>query len=225
VVREPSQAVIDAVLFDWRGTVFYDEDDSTWVRNSAASIGRELDTKSVDAIVARLKATEDKPDIKAALDACDHSLEAHRAALLAWFRAAEIDDELAYAIWARDGEADASFPFPDTHEVMEELRRRDIPIAVVSNIHYDIRPHFIRHDLDRFVNEYVLSFELGFQKPDLRMYTTALSLLGVEPERALMVGDRPELDAVAADGGIMTLILPATPAGAKHGLDAVLRLV
>jgi HAD superfamily hydrolase (TIGR01549 family) len=217
--------VIEAVLFDWRGTVFYDEDDATWVRNSAASIGRELDGKTIDAIVARLKETESIPHIKAALDACDHSLEAHRAAILDWYRAAEIDDELAYAIWARDGDADASIPFPDTHEVMDELRRRGIRIAVVSNIHYDIRPHFVRHDLDRFVNEYVLSFELGYQKPDARMYTTALSLLAVDPQRALMVGDRPELDAVAADAGIMTLVLPSTPVGARHGLDAVLRLV
>ena len=217
--------MIEAVLFDWRGTVFYDEDDATWVRNSAASIGRELDGKTIDAIVARLKETESIPHIKAALDACDHSLEAHRAAILDWYRAAEIDDELAYAIWARDGDADASIPFPDTHEVMDELRRRGIRIAVVSNIHYDIRPHFVRHDLDRFVNEYVLSFELGYQKPDARMYTTALSLLAVDPQRALMVGDRPELDAVAADAGIMTLVLPSTPVGARHGLDAVLRLV
>ena len=217
--------MIEAVLFDWRGTVFYDEDDATWVRNSAASIGRELDGKTIDAIVARLKETESIPHIKAALDACDHPLEAHRAAILDWYRAAEIDDELAYAIWSRDGDADASIPFPDTHEVMDELRRRDIRIAVVSNIHYDIRPHFVRHDLDRFVNEYVLSFELGYQKPDARMYTTALSLLAVDPQRALMVGDRPELDAVAADAGIMTLVLPSTPVGARHGLDAVLRLV
>jgi HAD superfamily hydrolase (TIGR01549 family) len=225
VVREPSASVIEAVLFDWRGTVFYDEDDSTWVQHSAASIGRNLDAASVDAIVARLKETETQPHIKAALDACDHSLDAHRTAILAWYRAADIDEELAVAIWARDGEADASSPFPDTHEVMEELRRRDIRIAVVSNIHYDIRPHFIRHDLDQFVNEYVLSFELGFQKPDPRMYTTALSLLGVEPHHALMVGDRPELDAVAVDAGIMTLVLPSTPVGAKHGLEAVLQLV
>jgi HAD superfamily hydrolase (TIGR01549 family) len=225
VVREPSGSVIEAVLFDFRGTVFGDEDDSTWVRNSAASIGRELDDASVDAIVARLKETESEPHIKADLDACDHSLEAHRAALLQWFRAADIDDELAYAIWARDGEADASFPYPDTHEVMEELSRRKIRIAVVSNIHYDLRPHFQRHDLDRFVDEYVLSFELGFQKPDPRMYTTALTRLGVEPEQALMVGDRHELDAVAADAGILSLILPATPAGTRRGLDAVLRLV
>jgi HAD superfamily hydrolase (TIGR01549 family) len=195
------------------------------VRNSAASIGRPLDTASVGDIVARLKATETQPHIKAALDACDDSLDAHRAAILAWYRAASIDDELAVAIWARDGEADASSPFPDTYEVMEELRQREIRIAVVSNIHYDIRPHFVRHDLDQFVDEYVLSFELGFQKPDPRMYTTALSLLGLEPHQALMVGDRPELDAVAVDAGIMTLVLPSTPLGAKHGLEAVLRLV
>jgi FMN phosphatase YigB (HAD superfamily) len=225
MVCEPSASVIEAVLFDWRGTVFYDEDDPTWVRNAAASIGRDLSPEEVDTIVARLKETENEPHIKAALDACDHSLDAHRTALLDWYRAADIDDDLAYAIWERDGDPEASVPFVDSHDVMEELRRREIRIAVVSNIHYDIRPHFVRHDLDRFVNEYLLSFELGFQKPDARMYTTALARLGVEPQQALMVGDRPELDAVAVDTGIMTLVLPSTPVGSKHGLETVLRLI
>ena len=32
-----------AVLFDWRGTLFHDEDDAAWIRASAASIGQTLD--------------------------------------------------------------------------------------------------------------------------------------------------------------------------------------
>ena len=37
-----SGAAFDAVLFDFRGTLFNVEDDPTWVRNAALSIGRPL---------------------------------------------------------------------------------------------------------------------------------------------------------------------------------------
>jgi HAD superfamily hydrolase (TIGR01549 family) len=217
--------VIDTVLFDWRGTIFTDEVDPTWIRNAAASVGRTLDETKVSDIVARLGEAEKQPTINAALAACDHSLEANREAMLSWFRAAGIDDELAEAIWARDGHPDASFPYPETREVLAELHAREFRIAVVSDIHYDIRDHFRRHDLDRFVDGYVLSVETGFQKPDPRMFLAALELVGSVPSRALMVGDRYDYDGAAAALGITCLILPPTPPGASHGLDAVLRLV
>ena len=53
VVRLAPDAVtgaFDAVLFDFRGTLFDDEDDPTWVRNAAASIGRTLGDDEIAAI-------------------------------------------------------------------------------------------------------------------------------------------------------------------------------
>jgi len=43
-----------AVLFDWRGTLFHDEDDAAWIRASAASIGQTLTTQEVSARVEML---------------------------------------------------------------------------------------------------------------------------------------------------------------------------
>jgi hypothetical protein len=37
-----------AVLFDWRGTLFLDEDEADWIRASAASVGRTLTSGEVD---------------------------------------------------------------------------------------------------------------------------------------------------------------------------------
>jgi len=39
-----------AVLFDWRGTLFHDEDDADWTRASAASIGRTLSPQQANAL-------------------------------------------------------------------------------------------------------------------------------------------------------------------------------
>jgi HAD superfamily hydrolase (TIGR01509 family) len=71
----------------------------------------------------------------------------------------------------------------------------------------------------------VISFEHGFQKPDPRMFTTALDACGVAPNKALMVGDRVSHDGGAAAVGIDTLILPAPTKYGPRGLDVILSLL
>jgi putative hydrolase of the HAD superfamily len=229
VVQLASDPVkIEAVLFDFRGTLFDDEDETAWIRNSAASIGRELDDAEIGEILERLGNVEHEPEIAAALERCDISLDVHRAANLSWYRAAGLDDELALAIWSRDGHPEATFAFSDSARVMAELREHGIGMAVMSDIHFDVRDHFRRHDLDRFVDAYVLSYEHGIQKPDAAMFTLALDALGVTATQALMVGDTPANDGGAAQVGIATFILPGPFQPGRtgpRGLDAVLRLV
>ena len=219
----------DAVLFDFRGTLFNIVDDPTWIRAAAARIGRTMSDEESNALARHLDATiEARADLSAALERCDTSIDVHRDALLAWFAAAELDDELAYAIWSHDHEEpDANYPFPDTAPVMRTLHEAGVRIAVVSDIHYDIRAHFVRHGLDDFVDAYVLSFEHGIQKPDPDFYERSLAALGVTAERALMVGDRASHDGAAVAVGIATYIFGGLfPAGqtGPRGLDAVLRL-
>jgi HAD superfamily hydrolase (TIGR01549 family) len=219
--------MIDAVLFDFRGTLFNDESDTTWIRSSAASIGRDLSDDEIDAILTRGAVVAEDPEIQAALDRCDTSFEVHREANLRWLRAVGLDDELAIAIWARDGHPDATYAFEDAAPVMAAVRASGKGIAVVSDIHYDIRDHFRRHDLDQFVDSYVLSCEHGIQKPDAEMFTLALDALNVSADRALMVGDTPSNDGGATKVGIATFLLPGPFKSGRtgpRGLDAVLRL-
>ena len=220
----------DAVLFDFRGTLFNVEDDPTWVRNAALSIGRTLTDDEVTETVRRLDETlAARPDLSAGLERCDTSLDVHRRALLAWFAATGLDDELAHAIWARDSDdPTANYPYPDTEPVMRALHEHGKRVAVVSDIHYDIRDHFVRHGLDQFVDAYVLSYEYGCQKPDAEVFTRALEALEVRAERALMVGDRASHDGAAAACGVACYIFPGPfNAGSREprGLDAVLRIV
>ena len=220
----------DAVLFDFRGTLFNIQDDPTWLKCAAARIGRDLDDDEVTRLCRHLDDTlAARPDLSVALEQCDTSIEVHRDALLAWFAAAELDDELAQAIWSHDHEdPDSNYPFPDTEPVMRALHEHGMLVAVVSDIHYDIRAHFVRHGLDRYVDAYVLSFEHGIQKPDPEVYTRTLAALDVPADRALMVGDRASHDGAAVAVGIATYIFGGPfPAGltGPRGLDAVLRLV
>jgi len=94
---------------------------------------------------------------------------------------------------------------------------------VVSNIGFDIRPHFDAWGLTDLVGAFTLSYEVGRCKPDPAIFWRACGMLGVDPERALMVGDTPA-DAGAVRAGCAALVLPEAEAGQSNGLAAVLDL-
>ncbi len=214
-----------AVLFDWRGTLFHDESNADWIRASASSIGRTVTDDEIAAISAAITRAEADPAIGLTRQRADASAEAHRESVLRQFKFAGLDEELSHAIYARDGCVDASFPYPDAPGVLRALKAGGCRVAVVSDIHYDLRAHFEHHGLREFVDAWVFSFEHDFQKPEPKGFLLALDLLQATPAEALMVGDRASRDGGAAAVGITTLILPAVPDFSVRGLDAVLRLV
>jgi HAD superfamily hydrolase (TIGR01509 family) len=213
------------VLFDWRGTLVDDPPDEWWVRSTLARTGRDAGDEQVDRLCAALRKTAQLPEVLDGEATCDCSFETHREWALAWFRFAGLDDELALALYALDLEA-ASHPFyPDVSFVMRELHERGCRIAVVSNIHFDLRPEFKAAGLDRHVDAFVLSFEHAIQKPDRRMFELALEALAVDAGEAIMVGDQASLDGGAVRAGIATWLLPAGAAANRpRGLDRLLAL-
>jgi hypothetical protein len=80
------------VPFDWRGTLFYDESDADWIGASAASIGRALSDAESTVLAGALSHASDHPDVLAARQPADCSLELHRAAALLWTHLAGLDD-------------------------------------------------------------------------------------------------------------------------------------
>ena len=214
-----------AVLFDWRGTLFHDEEEADFIRASAASIGRSMSPSEVIALVEGLGPAAEHPEVVAAHQTADCSADLHRAAVVLELGLAGFDDELALACHDRDGQLGASMPYPDTTAVLKWLKVCGMRIGIVSDIHYHLAPHFDHYDLGQFVDSYTLSFEHGVQKPDPRLFQIALEQLGVGAAETLMVGDRANRDGGAAAVGITTLILPPVPNEAQRGLDIVLRLL
>ena len=81
----------------------------------------------------------------------------------------------------------------DTHALLESLRERGLKLALVSNafdpgwlLHRDLEQMGIAERLDFAV----FSSEVGKRKPHPTIFERALDALGVEPGRALFVGDR-----------------------------------
>jgi HAD superfamily hydrolase (TIGR01509 family) len=179
----------------------------------------------VDRAVNGLATASGLPEVAAAERTEDCSAELNRAAEMLRFERAGFDDELAEALYALDFKPASHPVFPDVAGVLAAIRSQGVRMALVSDIHFDLRVDLEANGLGGNMDVHVLSFEHGFQKPDPRMFRLALDGLGAMPSEALMVGDRASHDGGAASIGIDTLILPAPKAMGPRGLDVVLRLL
>ncbi len=155
----------------------------------------------------------------------DLSHAGHRSARTAVWELAGVPGPLAQVYYDTVTAPEAWYPYPDTVEVLARLGAASVPVALVSNIGWDIRPTLRRHGVEQRFDAIVLSFELGVQKPDPAIFEAACRALDVDPRAAVMVGDTPETDGGAAAVGARYLRVPSPrPPGAVRellGLAAV----
>jgi HAD superfamily hydrolase (TIGR01549 family) len=102
-------------------------------------------------------------------------------------------------------------PYPDTVEALKALARAGVPVGVISNIAWDIRPVFDRFGITGLVDEFVLSYVEGAVKPDPRLFTTACERIGIPAGQVLMIGDSKEADGAAAAVGCSVAIVEPLP--------------
>jgi HAD superfamily hydrolase (TIGR01509 family) len=121
--------------------------------------------------------------------------------------------------------------YPEVHRVLTELRALGFPIAIVSDNWSGAQAGFVALGLDRYIDVYVISADLGCNKPDPRMYTAGSDGIGVPPAECLFVDDDPELVEAAValgyQGVALGRSLPHPPAkvGWVNSLEGVLALV
>ncbi|WP_040338196.1 HAD family hydrolase [Candidatus Blastococcus massiliensis] len=212
-----------AVLFDWRGTLVVTPSEREWVDEALRALGRDPAPGTVDDVVsaiARANGASDRLDGPGV----DSDAALHRATYLEVFADAGLDAELAECLYALESDPLRN-PFAlDVAETLRALRERGTKIAVVSDIHVDLRPAFDAAGMGGLVDVFTLSFEQGFQKPDPRMFRRTLEALDVEAREALMVGDRSRPDGPAVEEGITTLLLPPLRSTSQCRLHMVLAL-
>lgn len=228
-----SRRPVDAVLFDFHGTLAQVEDPVAWVLAAAAECGADLHRARATVLADRLLTAgraggplpaRVPPHLAEVWSDRDLYEYAHRAAYTGL--AATVDtgiDGLPDALYDRLLRPDGWLPYADTAPTLRALRAAGVPVAVVSNIGFDLRPLFAAWQLTDLVDAFVLSYEVGRCKPDPGIFLRACGMLGVDPERALMVGDTPA-DAGAVRAGCAALVLPAAEPGRHNGLAAVLDL-
>jgi HAD superfamily hydrolase (TIGR01509 family) len=222
------------VLFDFHGTLVQVEDPVVWVREAARTLGVELERARATALADRLvtvgraggpvphRVPPHLAEVYADRDLCQR---AHRAAYTGLLAAVDTGiDGLAEALYERVLTPAGWIAYTDSVPTLKALRAAGVPVAVISNIGFDIREISTTLGLADLVDEFVLSYEVGRCKPDPAIFLRACDLLRTDPERVVMVGDTPA-DAGAVAAGCQALIVPAQPPGAPGGVAAVLDLL
>lgn len=217
-----------AVLLDWRGTLVVAPTYPWLVSTGLGALGRDTSEAAVTRVLDRLR-NVDRGRVESSV--IDTDPELHRSAYLAWFRAAGLDADLAASLYAVECDVASAVFADDVGPTLQVLADAGIRLAVVSDIHVDLRPAFAGHTtpdgrrLVDLVDAWVLSYELGMAKPDHRVFETALARLGATAAEAVMVGDRGPWDGAAAEVGITTLVLPPLRSADHTRLHSVIDLV
>ena len=92
-------------------------------------------------------------------------------------------------------------PFPEVPAVLERLRARGVRMAIVSDNWPGLEGLYRQLDLHTYFQAFVVSADLGCNKPDPRMYRAGSDALGLPPHECLVVDDDPDLVAAAIELG------------------------
>jgi HAD superfamily hydrolase (TIGR01509 family) len=110
----------------------------------------------------------------------------------------------------------ASLLVDGAQEVLERVRARGVPTALVSNWdHARAGPAMLAQtQLGPLLDHVVISEAVGFRKPHPRIFEEALAASGAAPQAALHVGDMAESDAWGAGRlGFRTVWIDLAEAG------------
>jgi HAD superfamily hydrolase (TIGR01493 family) len=218
---------IEGVLIDFSGTLFRLEINDTWL---AAEHGAEQAEHLIQVLTAPVRSGDHLPaQMVPDWDRRDLDPETHELVYVESLRRSGLTEPgQAEAAYRRMLDPASWQPYPDVRAALERLRDSGIPVAVVSNIAWDVRTSFDRFDLTSLVTDFVLSFQEGAVKPAEKIFRIACDRIGVDPSRVLMIGDSQEADGGAAALGCAVEIVPALPteqrpdglltALARHGL-------
>jgi putative hydrolase of the HAD superfamily len=97
--------------------------------------------------------------------------------------------------------------FPETLDVLKELKSRQLKLGVISN--FDSRIYTVMESLHirHFFDAVVLSSETGFSKPDREIFEAAKNAIGLPASDILFVGDSLEDDVKAGTLAGLTSVL------------------
>jgi putative hydrolase of the HAD superfamily len=229
---------VRAVVFDWGGTLtpFHD-----------------IDLADLWSVAARILAPGRADDLTAALLAAEREFW-DGVTREGGLGSATLDDLLALAArrtgvtideavrdQALEAHLEAWTPHtltdPAAAPLLTALRARGVRTGLLSNTHWPRHWHeriLARDGVLDLIDVRVYTSELRHTKPHAEAFRAVLGPLGVEPEAAVMVGDRPHDDISGAKAlGMLAVLLPndfvpagpAEPDATIAGLSELLPLI
>ncbi|MEY4581039.1 MAG: hypothetical protein RL701_5742 [Pseudomonadota bacterium] len=194
---------IEAVVFDWGGTLsrYADIELSDMWRLAAERLVRDT-SRSVDELHAALCVAEQR--YWESVNSRQHTGTLGDI-LREASRGLGLDVAAAVMSEAAQHHLDAWTPHIQHHldavPALETLRARGIKLALLSNTHWpeSFHEHFLARDgLDVLLDVRAYTSNMKHSKPHREAFLHVLDRLGVVPERAVMVGDRPVDDVWGA---------------------------
>jgi len=105
----------------------------------------------------------------------------------------------------------ALIPREGSIETLTELRRRNLHVGLISACTSDVPEAWPETELAPLFDATVFSCEVGFSKPDPRIYALACDRLGVEASEAVFVGDGANDELAGAERAGMRAVLILRP--------------
>lgn len=88
--------------------------------------------------------------------------------------------------------------FPGVHQALDELKSRGMPLCLVTNGEAHVqRDKIERFSLEHHFDGILIEGELGYGKPDKRVFEQALAIVGAEAEESWVIGDNLEWEIAA----------------------------
>jgi len=193
--------VLEAVLFDWGDTLmrWAPEPDLLEVGHAAGfrALGRDPAAGMTDRFRDVYLTSFFEPGV---IEEIEYPSQVRR--LLGEFGIEVSDEELMSFLEAEHAAWRPARQLASTsHALLDTLRERGLKLGLVSNA-FD-PPALLHRDLEQLgiaarLDVALFSSEVGRRKPDPAIFERALDALGVEPARALFVGDTLATDVAGA---------------------------
>jgi putative hydrolase of the HAD superfamily len=203
------RSTIDGVVFDWGGTLTpIPEVDPLQVWESAARLLAPDRAAALAGALARAQEEVWSSTVESGRSA--RVAEIVAAAMTAAGLPAAADEGVAAAVSAYLGEwVPHSAARHDAATVLLALRDRGYRIGLLSNTHWPAQWHderLVADGLADLLDARVYTSDLDYRKPHPAAFTAVLSRLGIEPQRAVFVGDRLHDDVFGAQATGMRAI-------------------
>jgi len=132
-------------------------------------------------------------------------------------------DDYFDALFAYYADGAAWRTYPESHGVLESVRRRGLRIAVVSNFDSRLPPILRKLGLAPLVDTIIYSTGCGAAKPSPRIFHYTLEQLGVTPKSTLHVGDSLSADFDGAGAAGLKAVHLNRADGIPEGVFPVIR--
>ena len=167
---------IQAVVFDLYGTLIYLANETKPYARLFANMGLQTPEELKQARTIAL--TEDFSNLSNLVKRIKPD---SKVDLIPYER--EIEEEVASAE-----------TYPETRSVLDDLRKINIKLGLVSNLASPYKKPFFVLRLDQYFDEVIFSCDIGLRKPETKIYQKIIEMLKINPAQTLMTGDKVSAD-------------------------------